>query len=247
MNAGQIQDQIAAVVRKTRAEMIIGGANICLMAINTARRSMERARDMNYSRVNAVLSVASTGSLITAATISSAPVSVKKIYTVSLPLNDTNLIPIEFLMEDDASDRIQRQIGRTPYDPALPLVEYGVSSANPFAYQQGQTLFLYPPTQFTFPITVQVGIIKFLPDYTADGDTDYFTEFAPDYLQWRAIWELNKYTKTWGDREEGNVNDDQVKKNSDEATAALIQWDESIRTSSNTQPAAAPNAPVQNG
>lgn len=167
-------------------------------------------------------------------------ISIREIDSIQIPDTAGNLFSIEFMTNDEWNARIRRQIGRQVYDPTKTLAQMGVSVVNPIAYQQGQTIFLYPATQFTFPFVVTINVTRFMPDYTQDSDTDFFTQYAPDYLQWRAILEGNKLWQEFVVKQEGSVSEDAIKELAQTALSALLIWDNSIDDSTST-----PNPPEQ--
>ncbi len=176
------------------------------------------------------------------ATVVADVVSIKRVNFVSLPLTDGTSQPVEMLTNDEFLARVKRQIGRQPYNNLMTLEALGVSSPNPLGYIQANSIFLYPPSQITFPVAASLNVVRFLSEYTTDADTDFFTEFAPDYLQWAAIVELNKFAKTFVPRVEGNLGEDAVQARSDSALAAFIAWDLSISEGTSTPGAAGASA-----
>ena len=186
-----------------------------------------------------------TGSVTTTTTI-----EVKEIRSIQLPDAAGNLFPIEFMTNEEYFDRIRRAIGRNPYNPAKTLAQMGVTWVNPVAYQHGQTIYLAPNTQFTFPTSIVMDCVQFMPDYANTTDQDYFCIYAPEYLQWRGLLEANKLFQQFVPRTEGNVDEQAITVLADAALAALIEWDDSINDSTNTpkkKPAPAPRAPAQPG
>lgn len=214
------------------------GVNIdlALVALNAARRKAERLVDFRYAEIPGALSIASTGTLLSAATGLGSGATVKRVVDVELPIAGSDYIPIEFLREDEWIDRVRRQVGRTAYNAAATLASLGVSSGNPIAYQHGQTIFLVPASQFTFPVAARINVIRFMPDYTADGDSDFFCQVAPEYLQWQGTLELNKLFRRFQDRQEGNIGEKEIEALAQEALQTLIQWNQSIDTDTSTPP-----------
>lgn len=187
---------------------------------------------------------ANTGALTITQTTGT--VAIKRLSNVLLPIAGGNYIPIEFLTNDEWNERVQRLIGREHYNSAKNLEEIGVSQFNVLAVQQGQVITLQPTSQFSFPIVAQLSIVRWMPDYTTGADTDFFTERAPDFLIWRAIWEINNYFKVFVKRTEGNVDDAAISSMADAALAALIAWDNDIATGTSTPtPAAQPSTQSQ--
>jgi len=176
------------------------------------------------------------------ATVTADVVSIKRVNFVSLPLSDGTTQPVEFITNDEWLARIKRQIGRQPYNSFLTLEALGVSSPNPLGYIQANSIYIYPPSQITFPVVAALNVVRFLADYTTDADTDFFTEFGPNYLQWAAIIELNKFSKTFVPRVEGELGEDVVQARSDSALAAFIAWDISISEGTSTPGAAGASA-----
>lgn len=157
----------------------------------------------------------------TAATIA---VAIKRITGVDLPISGST-IPVEFMTYDEWSDRTRKQVGRTPYSATATADQLGIGDTNPICYQLGQSLYLTPAAQFSFPVVATLGVVKFLPDYDADTDTDFLTEFAPEYLQWAAIAELNKFWRRFIPKQEGNIDDGEISAMANEALQTLLQWD----------------------
>lgn len=179
---------------------------------------------------NYVATGTSTG--VAVVTAVGATVDVKRVRRVSLPIAGGDYLPVEFMTQDAWLARVRQQTGRAVYTPANTLAQSGIYQINPVAYQQAQSLLLVPVAQYTFPIVSKLDVVQFMPDYTQDSDSDFFTENAPEYLQWAAICEGNKYWKDFVARQEGNL--DEPKQNADEALQSLIAWDASLSESTST-------------
>lgn len=160
--------------------------------------------------------------------------TIKRVTGVNLPITSPDYVPCEFLTAEEWQDRVRRQTGRTPYSPTATLTNIGVSSGNPVAYQDGQRIFLVPASQFTFPVVVSLRVYRFLPDYSADSDHDFFCDIAPEYLQWQAILEANKYFRRFIDKQESNVNEAAVEAMAQEALQTLLLWDNDITKDTST-------------
>jgi hypothetical protein len=175
---------------------------------------------------------ANTGALTITQTTGT--ISIKRVSNVFLPIAGGFYVPIEFLTNDEWNERVAVQYGRQHYNSAKTGEEIGLSQFNAVAVQQGQTISLEPEPQFTFPIVSKLSAIRWLADYTADTDTDFMTQFAPDFLMWRAIVEINNYFKVFVKRTEGNVDEAFVQTMADTALQALIVWDTDIATGTTT-------------
>ncbi len=213
----------------TLADYITSGVDLLLIGMNNARRFAEKIHDFTYSQADTTLAIASTGTLLTAAAV-----SIKNVNSVSLPVAGSEYMPIEFLTNDEWVSRTRKQIGRAEYSATATLADLGVSNRNVLCYQNGRTLFLYPGSSFSFPITVRLNVVKFLADYSADGDTDFFLEFGPDFIQWQTIFEVNKIKKCFAERTEGNISSEEVDGNAKAALQSLLQWDASLSGGTST-------------
>lgn len=236
MNIGDLKNLIAGYLKKNPYDFLVNGVDTLLIAINNARRTAERLHDFKYSEASFILTLpsASIGTMI--------PSSIKRVRRVQLPIAGGDYIPIEFMTQDEWLARLRRQAGRTTYDSSLTLAQYGISMENPVAYQRGQALFLVPASQFTFPINVKLDVVQFLQDYIDDTGEDFLTDNAPEYLQWQAIIESNKYWKEFVPRQEGGVEEPQ--QYADMAWQSLLEWDNSLSQSTSTP---APQPPQSNG
>ena len=231
--------------RTTSADLVLNSLDTALIALNAARRYLERAHDFKYAEKNVFVSIpASTaGGLLTACHETSAltgtHVGVKRVSSVLLPVASSGYQPIEFMTEDEWVARTRRQIGRQPYDATKTLAQLGVTTnANPICYQQGQTLFLDPqPTPSA--IVAQLNVTRWMPDYVT-SETDFFTDYAPEALQWRAILEANKFWRRYVPKQEANIDEAEVQKLADDALASLIAWDVSTCRNTSTPDAQAP-------
>lgn len=234
----------------TPAGLTVDGVDLSLLALNNARRVAEKAHDFYYSKTDLVLPISASGSSIFGATRAGSllPVGIKRIENVKLPLATGDLVPIEFITDDEWRGRMMREYGRQPWNPNLTLYQLGVSQNNPTCYQQGPNLFLAPASQFSFPISTTLSVIQWLPDYAEPSDSDFFTEFAPDYLQWQGIIECNKLTKWFTQRREGNIDESNLQVEAQRAMESLLAWDLSISggtTTPNAPPAPAPSPQAQ--
>jgi hypothetical protein len=186
------------------------------------------------------------GSATGVPTVSGAGTSIliKRIENVLLPLANGFDVPIEFLTSQDWNSRQLRLNGRQAWNPGLTPFQLGIGQNAPTAYQQGQQLFIVPSAQFTFPVTAQLSVIQFLPDLVNSDDTNFLTQFGPEYLQWQGILEGNKLLEAFVQRREGNLDETNLQAEAQLALQALIGWDVSISngTSTPAAPIAAPPA-----
>lgn len=168
---------------------------------------------------------------------------IKRVVNVELTTADGDSLPIEFLQDNERNRRVRRAGGREAYNTAKTLAVIGNTQVNPLAYQQGQIIKLDPATGFTFPVVAKLSVVRFMPDYTTTSDTDYFTQFAPDYLIWRGAVEINTYFRRFSPKTEGNINPEFIAEMADAAFQALLAWNASLVKSTSTPEQAPAPAP----
>ena len=242
MTIAELKTFIAVYMgRSTANDLVLNGLDTALVALNSARRYLERAHDFKYAETNVFVSIPAAGGLLTACYpvvgLTGTLVGVKRVSSVLLPVASSGYQPIEFMTEDEWVARTRRQIGRQPYDASKTLAQLGVTTnMNPVAYQQGQTLFLDPSPG---TVTAQLNITRWMPDYVTN-ETDFFTTYAPEALHWQAIIECNKFWRRFVPKQESNIDEGEVQKMADTALASLIAWDVSTTKNTSTPEAQAP-------
>lgn len=233
---GNLKSLIAAYLGRTSvSDLTVNSFDLGLFGLNAARRKAERLADFRYAEIDGALAIATTGTLLSAMTGLLSGATVKRVKDVSLPVSDGSF-PIEFLTEDEWANRVKRQVGRSIYSASSTLADLGVSNANPICYQQAQKLFLVPASQFTFPVSAGVTVVQFMPDYTADANTDFFTQWAPEYLQWEAILEINRHFRRFMEKQEGNLDVATIQAAADTELQSLLAWNASLDSETSTPP-----------
>lgn len=197
-----------------------GADNWSLVTVNTSPAGVYTAHGANTG----VLTITETTGTI----------SVKRVSNVLLPIAGGFYVPIEFLTNDEWNERVMRLVGREHYNSVKTSEEVGISQFNAVAYQQAQTIVLVPPSLYTFPVAAKLSIVRWMADYVNDADSDFFSQFAPDFLMWRALVEINNYFKVDVKRTEGNVDEQFIQGQADAALQALIAWDNAIATGTTT-------------
>jgi hypothetical protein len=225
------------------ADFIVNSTDLLALAINNARRVFETLWDFNWSQVDALLTIAASGGLLSAATLNpTGSISIKRVQAVLVPISGTDFIPVEFLDDQANLDRIRAQVGRQRYNSSATLDDLGISSEFPYAVQQGQIITLNPAEQFSFPVSAKLNVVKFLSDYSADADTDFILTIAPQAIMYQSIVELNRLTKNFSVRpSEGDVSD--TMDLAQMAFEGLVKWDISLRQGTNTASPEIPQLP----
>jgi hypothetical protein len=192
------------------AGILSKGDSLALISLNNARKTAERIHDFLCADDRAVLSVSSAGSNLSGAlkwVPGGTPVdaiSVKSIKGGWLsdssgnPSVAVNVISSSRMWTEMNEQRSAGSIDRYPSDP----VEDGMIYES-YLYFLGEVVGLHPvPTDTT---DVILDISKWMDDYVADGDTDWFTIHASDYLMWAGIVEVNHIFQTFVPRQEGSL------------------------------------------
>lgn len=208
-----------------------------LYALNAAARKVQRMIDLRYAEAYGALSVADVGGLFSAIAGLPAGSTVKNVINVLLPVAGGDYIPTEFLTDREWSDRLTRAVGRQPYDATKTLAQLGMANDNPIAYQQAQTIFLAPASQFTFPVAARVNVVRFMPPYAFDADHDFIMDFGAEYLLWEGILEVNKFFRRFVPKEESNISEDEVEALRDKALSSFIEWNAKLDAGTSTPPA----------
>ena len=60
------------------------------------------------------------------------------------------------------------------------------------------------------------------------------TLYAPEYLQWQGLLELNKLFRVYIPKHESNIADDTLKGMADAALASMIAWDDDQQRTTTT-------------
>lgn len=222
------------------ADFVINATDLLALAINNARRVFETLWDFTWSETDALLTIASTGGLLSAATLNpTGSISIKRVQGVLVPIAVGDFIPVEFLSDENYLARIRAQVGRARYNATATLDDLGIASEFPYAVQQGAKITLAPAEQFSFPISAKLNVVKFLADYSGNTDHDFIMDVAPQALMYQSIVELNRLTKNFSVRpSEGDVTD--TMDLAQMAFEGLVKWDISLRQGTNT---AAPEIP----
>ena len=170
-------------------------------AINGARKFSERIYDFELNRVPAKVTVDfAAGAAITSVTdMNGTALSVKTIKQAFVPYG-ANAMPVRFISRDAYVERIARTF-KDSYNPTQVDPDSNLPVSEITLVRFGSTLFLSPntPDSYGTPgatnIIVYLDVIKFLPDYTLDADTDFFLDQCYDYLAFRTLETLNAFLK----------------------------------------------------
>ena len=170
---GQMKKAVAAFVKRTPTSMTIDGFDAIGNAINSARKYSERLVDFEHCRVQAKVDIGPDGADIGQITdLSGNPLSVKTIKNAFIPAEDGTPVRLKLLTRVSHLEA-----------PTWPLA----------LVQSGTRLYL--TSRPSVPETVNLDVIRWLPDYVNDNDTDFLLQHCFDYMTLRSVEMLNLFLK----------------------------------------------------
>lgn len=236
MNVGILKAIVAAYFEKTVSDLTVNTVDLGLVALNNARKTIEKQRDWFYQQIRGQLLVdptngAQLGNMAVYGDeeIGVATKSVETFYLTDTSTTPTTLIPLfhhgKQTVMNKAKNRYQRRLSsdgnRYRSDDESPFLNTRTTAQ---VYLHAGVVYLNPPPSEA--TTVVVDCYQWMDDYTEDADTDWLIENGADYLQWKAIIELNHLWGQFVSTQDGNVPPPQ--KLVDEALAVLIEWDSQL-------------------
>lgn len=199
---GQLKLAIAGFLQRDPSVFVRTGTeevDLLLRACNNARLYAERKVDFELSKVDAQLSIASItdGADLSGAVLygTATAVSVKKIITPYLVMENGTQYPVDLWSRKKWDDRVKRK-----YEGAKPTDNFdyaGLTEAPFVVIRDGNKVFVTPADTESFPtiFTLYMNIVKWLDEYDEDADNDFLLDYCFDWLMYRAIFELNFYLK----------------------------------------------------
>lgn len=202
------------------------GADLCLTAMNNARKSAERDHNFEDTWIHGTLTVAhTTGGALSAVVISPPNIFSGVREIVSVASVATNNLRQRPLIIRRPNQGVPRNVPRHPTDAQV------ISSAYACNYLifRGGYLFQYPDLAGTTNLDIELEGYGWLNDYTdamlADNAVtpDFLVEHGFEFLQWSVIIELNYKFQTFVFRQEGNPGAPERLKQA--AWESLVNWD----------------------
>lgn len=205
MNFGELQTTVAAYLHRDAGDFVFGSVNILKGAINRARKYAEKRNEFDFTKVPARLSSVplTTGALISTATdLSGNSLSVKQIERAWTADGSYNKLQfLEFMDYQSYQNRLQRR-GLNYFEGTLhPLSNTTSAMSNPLPptlMQHGERVYIMPEDQQiwgTSPVNLRLDVVRWMPDYSADADTDFFLTHGEDWMLYRSLIELQFYLK----------------------------------------------------
>jgi len=227
-----IRKAVAAYLHKGSVNnLIAGGVDLCLVALNQVRTAAELGNDFEFTRKLMSVSVdgVTGGDLSTAVEYGTTNnFAIKSVLDVGTFDTNGNFRPAEWTTTGDSLNRERLDnpffIARYPTDAQ---VSSGLIGQKRFVFS-GNRVYFFPKTP---NLTILLGIEAYTftgdwADYTdpAAGTLAYvWTRQGAQYLQWAATIHLNHLWRDFVFRQEGNLPPPQAL--ADAGLAALQTWD----------------------
>jgi len=197
MNFVEVKKTVAAYLSRPTSVFVVDGVDLLSNAVNLARQHAEKLIDFEFSKARAKLpSVSvSTGALFTSiVTLDGSPIRTKGIeraWTTDATLS--RKYPLEILSSNAWEARLARKFDQT--DPRLDAPSHVIAS--PTLILHGDRLYVEPSTLFGTGTTIdlRLHVVKWLPDYVADADTDFILDVGAEWVIYRSIQQLNFHLK----------------------------------------------------
>lgn len=241
MNVGDLKDTIAAFLQVPVADTIQNGMDLCMLALNNAKKKAERMHDWNCEEVSAyggcTDGLGAWGNMtIVNDDASTELIALKQVQSFYLETEDgQTLVPLlhhtkkhgavwaKERLEARGLDSAYRHRGDSSVANEL-IATNGRNGYRHEVFVQGKKYEIHPNP--AGERVVWVDAYRWLPAYSSDDDEDFFTEQGHDYLMYAGIVELNLLFQTFIPQAEGNLAPPE--KARDTALAGLIEFDNFI-------------------
>ena len=236
MNVGDIKNTIAAYLQVPVADTVKNGVDLCLFAMNNAKKYAERLHDWECEKVVASgTAVDGVGTWATGMLVDSVAVRLKQPQTFYLANDDGSAIPLYHHSKKHGAVWAKERIAARGFDRTF-RYQGDISYSNSLVSTTGQNDYRYEvfvqgngytiAPEITGSQAMLVDGHKWLDDYVNDTDEDFFTEHGSDYLLYSSIVELNLIFQVYIPQTEGNLSPPDRAR--DDALAGLIEHDNFI-------------------
>lgn len=218
---------VAAALQRSTTDFVVGSTDLLSLAVNMARKNIERKKDFELAKclADVTMTVGQSVALSTAVISGTATaVSVKTILRAQLSTDGTTFFPIGYVSRDMHMRRVARN-----YEDLTTLDE--VAQAQPTKTNRfqlvrfGEDVYMSPSDTDSYndvsTLYVRMDVVKWLPDYSVDGDTDFLMEHCVDYLMLETFRYLQLFLK---EDVRLNVSDDQWRV----AWQAVVAWNDNL-------------------
>lgn len=191
---------VAAFLQRDATAFVTGSYDFLAAAINMARQASERQHDFELCKVKVDLVVSLTaGGDLTNAKLAgtSTAVRVKKVIKGFVPTAVTDgYIPVATITRAKHLHYLQRQADRFGMRPDIK--QWPVRDSLLFLVRDTNTMYLTPadPTGYiSDPVTIKMDVVRWLPEYTADTDTDFLLTDCTEYMLFKTVTLMQPFMK----------------------------------------------------
>ncbi len=196
----EFKKMVAAYMTRDLETFTLNGVDVIGRAIHQARRWAERSHNFEFSRMSARLEKVhfQNGALLSSAVNNDGgteQVAVKVIERAFLQFNDgSGQFPIHVV------SRARHMMGVLSHYESLTSVDPRQNAAGIFRQGEfqlvrwGPRVYIHPADSTALGaevLPVYMDVVRWMPDYKRDEDTDYFLEYCEDFIKFRTIYELN--------------------------------------------------------
>jgi hypothetical protein len=233
---GDIKDAVLGYLQVDEDNLIKGGVDLVLAALNRARKRAEQLHDWDCERFE-LHGTATDGIGLTSALVDEddEEVSFKQAETFYI-LEDGFKYPLYHHSKKHGAVQSKeymhrgRPISRYLSDSEAYLGTY--KTRLPYEVYLHKGKYEIKPT-FAGTKTIYVDALIWLPNYTTNADVDFFTTHGSEYLMWAAVVECNHLVHAFVTQQEGSISP--PVKARDESLAVLKEYD-SFMVESGRQP-----------
>ncbi len=218
---------VAAALQRNTTDFVQGTTDLLALAVNMARKNIERKRDFELAKETADLTVTvGEAAELADATYSGTAdaISIKTVLRVQLSTDGVTFFPIRYSSRDSHMRRVFRN-----YEDLETLDDItGVQPTKTGRYEAvryGDSIYLTPSDADSYndlsTVYLRMDVVRWLDDYSVDDDTDFLLEHCVDYLMLETFRYMQLFLK---EDVRLNVSDDAFAR----AWQSVVAWDSNL-------------------
>lgn len=213
---------VAAALQRKLDSFVVNGLDLLQYAVNMARKNIERKRDLELAKTVATLEV-TLGEFVSldgAVDADDEPVDIKTILHVQATAVGA---PIGYISRSMHQRSLARRLARVQVAELESGLTATVDQLNLVRF--GNDVYLSPPNAEDWggynPVSVLLDVVRWLPDYSDNDDTDFLLEHCVDYMLLETYRSLQLFIK---EDARLQVSDEKLAN----AWHALVAWDSNL-------------------
>ena len=205
MTFGDFKTMVAAFLQRDATTFVYGSFDWLSHAVNMARKASERQRDFEMCRTRAQITLAglTVATPLSGAKLVDSPstsVSVKVIKKAWVTDAGATLdYPIRVISREAFVGMASRTFADHTFTRAATIQAYTENPTTaPMLVREADDVYLTPANVEAYGSatpTVKMDIIKWLPDYSAAGDTDFLLTHCVEYMLFKTVSLLQPFLK----------------------------------------------------